>query len=54
MTIDIPLNKLANSADQVAQAIISNSKSFEVYPNIFWWCMAKIIKNSPEFIIVKL
>jgi short-subunit dehydrogenase len=54
MTKNIPLNKLANSADQVAEAIISNSKSFEVYPNIFWWCMSKMIKNLPEFIIAKL
>lgn len=54
MTKNIPLNKLANSADQVAEAIISNSKSFEVYPNIFWWYISKIIKNLPDFIIAKL
>ena len=54
MTKDIPLNKLANSSEQVAEVIISNSKSFEVYPNLFWWCMSKIIKNIPEFMIAKL
>ena len=51
MTKNIPLNKLANSADQVAEAIISNSKSFEVYPNTFWWCISRIIKYSPNFIL---
>jgi short-subunit dehydrogenase len=54
MTKDIPLNKLSNSADQVAEAIITKTKGFEVYPNIFWWCMSKIIKYAPEFIISKL
>jgi NADP-dependent 3-hydroxy acid dehydrogenase YdfG len=54
MTKDIPLNKLSNSADQVAEAIITKTKGFEVYPNLFWWCMSKIIKYAPEFIISKL
>lgn len=54
MTKDIPKNKLANSAEQVAQSIISNRKSFEIYPNYFWWCLSKIIKYAPEFIISKL
>ena len=47
-------NKLSNSADQVAEAIITKTKVFEVYPNLFWWCMSKIIKYAPEFIIAKL
>jgi short-subunit dehydrogenase len=54
MTKSIPLNKLANSPEQVAEVIIYNSKSFEIYPNIFWWCMSKIIKYGPEFIISKI
>lgn len=54
MTKDIPLNKLTNSADQVASAIIADSKYFEVYPNVFWWCLSKIIKYAPEFIISKI
>jgi NADP-dependent 3-hydroxy acid dehydrogenase YdfG len=54
MTKDIPLNKLSNSADQVAEAIITKTRGFEVYPNLFWWCMSKIIKYAPEFIISKL
>lgn len=51
MTKNIPLNKLANSADQVAEAIIADSKSFEVYPNLFWWFISRIIKYSPNFIL---
>ena len=54
MTKDIPLNKLSNSADQVAEVIITKTKGFEVYPNLFWWCMSKIIKYAPEFIISKI
>jgi NADP-dependent 3-hydroxy acid dehydrogenase YdfG len=51
MTKNIPLNKLANTADQVAEAIISDSKSFEVYPNLFWWGISRIVKYSPNFIL---
>ena len=54
MTKNVPLNKLANSEDEIADAIISNSKSFEVYPNLFWRILSKIIKYAPEFIIAKL
>ena len=54
MTKNVPLNKLVNSADEIADAIISNTKSFEVYPNFFWWLMSKLIKHAPSFIISKL
>jgi len=54
MTKDIPLNKFANSADQIAEVIMSKTKRFEIYPNLFWWSISKIIKNAPEFFISKL
>jgi hypothetical protein len=54
MTEKIPLNKFANTPDEVGESIISNSKSFEIYPNLFWWCLSKVIKFAPEFIIAKL
>jgi NAD(P)-dependent dehydrogenase (short-subunit alcohol dehydrogenase family) len=54
MTRNVPLNKLANSADEIADAIISNTKSFEVYPNLFWRLLSIIIKYSPEILISKL
>lgn len=54
MTKNLPTNKLANSPEQVAKSIFTNNKSFEVYPNYFWWFLSKIIKFSPEFIISKL
>ena len=54
MTNNLPKNKLANSADEIADAIISNTKSFEVYPNLFWRLLSKIIKYAPEFLIRKI
>ena len=54
MTKNLPKNKLANSADEIADAIISNTKSFEVYPNLFWRLLSIIIKFSPEILVSKL
>ena len=51
MTKNLPKNKLANSADEIADAIISNTKSFEVYPSVLWNFVSIIIKILPELLL---
>jgi NADP-dependent 3-hydroxy acid dehydrogenase YdfG len=48
------INKFANTSDEVAKVIISDKKSFELYPNLFWWFISRIINYSPEYIISKI
>jgi decaprenylphospho-beta-D-erythro-pentofuranosid-2-ulose 2-reductase len=54
MTKEIPLNKFANSAEEIASSIINDSTSFEIYPNVFWFFVSKIIKYAPEIFITLL
>jgi decaprenylphospho-beta-D-ribofuranose 2-oxidase len=54
MTKEIPLNKFANTADQVAESIISDSTSFEIYPNLKWKIISLFVKFAPEFLINKI
>ena len=50
------LNKpgVAVNPEIVANSIIKNKSSFEVYPNLIWYLISRIVKYAPEFIIKKL
>ncbi len=54
MTANLSLNKLANTPDDIARSILKESRSFEVYPNLFWKLLSIVLKNAPEFIIKRL
>lgn len=54
MTAHLPLKKGANSPEEVASAIMLNTKSFEVYPNLFWRIIGMVVKYAPAFLIRKL
>ncbi len=54
MTAHLPLKRTANSPEEVASALMRNTKSFEVYPNLFWRIIGMVVKYAPEFIIRKL
>jgi short-subunit dehydrogenase len=45
---------IAVNPEIIADSIISNISSFEVYPNLIWYLISRLVKYAPEFIINKL
>jgi len=54
MTEKLKKPGIAVNPEIVANSIIKNKSSFEVYPNLIWYLISRIVKYAPEFIIKKL
>ncbi|HNR06847.1 MAG TPA: SDR family NAD(P)-dependent oxidoreductase [Saprospiraceae bacterium] len=54
MTAHLPVHKRANTPEEVASAILQNTTTFEVYPNLFWRLIGMVVKYAPEVLIRKL
>jgi FAD/FMN-containing dehydrogenase/short-subunit dehydrogenase len=54
MTAHLDLPKNANTPEDIANAIMSNTTSFAVYPNLFWRIIGLVVRFAPEFVIKKL
>jgi len=54
MTAHLDLPKNANTPEEIAHAIMKNTTSFAVYPNLFWRIIGLVVRFAPEFVIKKL
>jgi decaprenylphospho-beta-D-ribofuranose 2-oxidase len=54
MTSHIPKPRIAVSSDHIAESILKKRNSFEIYPNLIWLIISRIVKYAPEIVIKKI
>jgi short-subunit dehydrogenase len=54
MTENIIKPGIAVNSEIISKSIIKNKSSFEVYPNLIWYFISRIVKYAPEIVIKKL
>ena len=54
MTAHITKPGIAVNSDLIADGILKKNSSFEIYPNLVWFIISRIVKYAPEFIVKKL